>query len=101
MNAVIRALAAKAVKPDPTLIPWRAVWVMAEVFTFGRREKGYQTLPWEIENGPAIYRRALLRHAIAWASGEELDEDGRRHLDAILANAAALVEMRERSSAGD
>lgn len=82
-------------KHRPSRLPWLAIQALSELTERGARKHG-EHLPWELENAAETYREALLRHALAWAGGEELDEEGTPHALAIAFNALALEEVKRR-----
>jgi Domain of unknown function (DUF5664) len=67
-------------KPDWSLFPWLGARAIQRVIDFGAAKYtpgGWQSVP----NGVPRYRAALLRHVIAYASGEANDpESGHSHL---------------------
>ncbi len=72
------------------LIPPEAVLALGRVLTFGAAK--YNSHNWR---GGIKYSRvsaALLRHLMAWESGEDLDpESGFSHIDHVICNAAFLA----------
>lgn len=78
-----------------SLIPYEAVFGLAEVMTFGANKytpNGWKTVP----DAERRYKDALLRHFYAHESGEELDqESGLSHLKHALTNIAFLVYLEE------
>lgn len=79
-------------KPDPSVLPWETLWEIIRVFEVGARKysvHGWKTVP----NAQAVYKRALYRHVIRYASGEKSDEEGLPHLACIAANAMILLAI--------
>lgn len=80
------------------LIPVSAFTGLAEVLTMGAKKYGansWQNLP-DFNNR---YYGALLRHLIAWRSGELIDqESGLSHLKHALANIAFLIDQSDKNS---
>jgi len=76
------------------LVPVKPLWLLAEVY--GRGAAKYA--PRNGEKGidySALYG-AMLRHALAFWSGESIDpEDGQHHLASVAWMAFALMEMEE------
>ena len=62
------------------LVPWEAMYFVAEALTQGAREHddyGWKTLPF----GRRRYFSAAMRHMLAWKAGRELDaQSGMPHL---------------------
>lgn len=85
----------KLSKHRPSRLPWRAIQALSELTEKGAQKHGPH-LPWELEGAHEVYREALLRHVLAWAGGEELDEEGTPHTLAIAFNALALEEVKRR-----
>lgn len=80
------------------LIPPSTFTALAEVLTMGANKYGansWQNLP-DFNNR---YYGALLRHLIAWRSGELLDkESGLSHLKHALANIVFLIDQSDKNS---
>lgn len=74
------------------LIPISTFTALAEVLTYGASKYGENT--WQaLPNFENRYYGALLRHLIAWRSGELIDqESGLSHLKHALANIVFLLE---------
>lgn len=73
----------------------RALIRVSEHGTEGNKK--YTSGGWlKVPEANTRYRDAMMRHQLAEASGEELDEDGYDHLTAIAWNALAILELRER-----
>ena len=71
-------------KPRWDLVPFDALEGMVNVLTFGANK-------YEPDNWKKVemwrYRGALMRHWVAWLSGEDLDpETGLHHLDHMMCN---------------
>lgn len=67
-------------KPTPRLLPPHALLAIAKVLEFGARK--YSPDNWKhVENAGSRYMDAMLRHILAYMSGEENDpETGESHL---------------------
>lgn len=74
----------------------RAMQALIEVATFGAKKysrSGFLSVP----DAHKRYMDALMRHLLAYGSGEEMDpESGMPHMWHALWNAAALVELKRR-----
>jgi len=84
-----KGLKADSGKNRMDLIPWPAVWAMANVRQFGAEK--YR--PWDWDKGIEYSRlaAAALRHITAWLSGEDLDpESGQSHIAHALTGLAFL-----------
>lgn len=83
-------------KPRYDLLPATAIDELAKVLTMGAEK--YAAHNWRhVEDGKQRYLAAALRHAFAIVGGEELDkESGLPHAAHLMANAAFLVELREK-----
>lgn len=72
------------------LVPWEALWALAELYGKGMEKYG----PNQWRDHPMNYSRnysAMQRHAWKWWGGEEYDPvDGQHHLIAVAWNAFAL-----------
>ena len=77
------------------LVPPSLILGVGEVLTYGAKK--YEAENWRlVENGVQRYRGALLRHLMAYESGEWLDEEsGLPHLWHVGANVAFLIELEE------
>jgi hypothetical protein len=88
-------------KPQLGLIPRNAMIDLAAALEVGRRKYGAHA--WR--KNPMEWSRvidAMLRHAFAFAEGEDLDpQDGQPHLGAIMACAAFLSEYSRTNPEGD
>jgi hypothetical protein len=81
------------------LIPPEALTALAEVLTPGAVRYGERNWERGIPDGRIV--AALMRHLVAWQSGESLDPDsGLSHLKHVLCNAAFLVTFEARRTAG-
>lgn len=82
-------------KPRTDLLPAKQLLEVAAVFGFGAKkykEKGYMV----DSVTPARIYAALLRHALAYGSGEQLDkESGYRHLAHVVCCALMLMEKED------
>ncbi len=69
-----------AEKPRMDLLPFDALWKVAEVLTYGARK--YTPDNWRrVPDARARYLAAALRHLASWSQGERLDpESGLPHL---------------------
>jgi len=67
-----------------TLVPWRALFEVVEVLEFGARK--YSPNNWrKVPGGRERYLNALMRHAVAYCSGEKVDaETGKSHLAHLM-----------------
>lgn len=73
------------------LMPWRELGQVVDVLAFGLKK--YAEDNWKIvPNAEKRYKDALLRHVIAWSSGETNDTDSRlHHLAHACCNALFLL----------
>lgn len=82
------------------LVPPEAVWAMAEVLTFGAAKYGERN--WELGMAWSRPYAALLRHLLAWWSGEDRDpESGMPHLWHVMCCAAFLTAYEGRGAGTD
>ena len=74
-----------------SLLPWGPLRHVVEVMEFGAKKYGADS--WK--HVPAHrYREALLRHAVALASGEEIDgESGKHHAAHVVCNALFMLHF--------
>lgn len=87
-------------KPRTDLLPPDALIGAAKAFAYGAKKYA----AWNYLNGLAWTRvyGALLRHAFAWALGEETDEESKLpHLDHMAACALMLSAMVKRKKGTD
>ena len=85
----------KASKLRMDLVPTSAITGIAKCLTFGL-QKGYEEESWR-QYPISTYKAALLRHLIAYLDGIKIDEEsGNKHLEAVLCNAAFLLELDKR-----
>jgi len=70
------------------LLPYDTLMKVSEHYGYGATK--YEDRNWERGYDYSLSYSALQRHAAAWWQGEELDEDGRPHLDAMVFHALAL-----------
>lgn len=76
-------------KDRMSLLPWKALRLIARVLTFGAKKYGANN--WQEIEGER-YEDALLRHYEAWRAGEWLDEEsGQPHLAHLGCNALFLL----------
>ena len=69
---------------------------------YGKGAKKYADRNWERGYDWSLSFAALMRHAWAWWSGEDVDpETGSSHLTAVAWHAFALREFEARHAAGD
>lgn len=81
-------------KPRPSLMPMGPLLEVAALYTMGATK--YRDHNWEYGMKWSRIFDALMRHAMKWWGGEELDqEDGQSHLAAVVWNALALMEYRK------
>ena len=80
-------------KLRPDYIPPYALTQLAEVLTFGAKK--YEAHSWRtVPNAKERYFAALMRHMLAYHSGEQDDEEtGLPHMAHIMCNAAFLTEL--------
>jgi len=75
-------------KLDYTLVPWKQFEECVQVLMFGAQK--YSRENWK-KLDRETYEKALMRHAIAYASGETSDpETGMNHMSHIMCNALFL-----------
>jgi hypothetical protein len=88
-------------KPRLDLLPWGAVVACADVLTFGARKYGEDN--WHrVPDGKRRYLAASLRHVIAYARGEWLDEEsGLPHLAHALTSLMFLFELAVKDVGSD
>lgn len=83
---------ADAGKPDWTLFPFECALPILEVLEYGVRKYGTREGWKTVLNGERRYLRALARHTIALARGQEIDpESGLSHLGHIGCNVLFLA----------
>lgn len=76
-------------KPPLHLIPWDALEEASKAYALGLKKYGPRN--WEAGLAYSRLYRALISHALAWfQKGEEFDNEGNSHLNAIVFNALAL-----------
>jgi hypothetical protein len=76
------------------LIPPVSLWALAE--QFGRGAAKYGDRNWELGYAWSLNYGALLRHLMAFWSGENIDaETGAHHLDAVMWHATVLRNFVE------
>lgn len=76
------------------LIPAKPLWLLSEVY--GRGARKYADRNWERGIQYSKLYGALLRHALKFWGGEDIDpEDGQHHLASVAWHALALLEMQE------
>lgn len=73
------------------LLPIEQVEKLVEVITFGASKYGPNN--WKaLDNGADRYYAAMMRHIVAWRSGEEIDpETGMSHLAHAMTNIVFLM----------
>lgn len=82
---------AKNVKPERyELIPWDAMNAVARVYAKGAIK--YDDHNWRKGIPFGDHYAALMRHAVAFWEGEELDEDGEPHMAHVVFHALALIK---------
>lgn len=82
------------------LVPPSAIEAMAEVLQYGATK--YSERNWEKGNYLSVPYASLMRHLLAFWSGEETDpESGLPHLNHVLMNAAMLVEYSKKQEFDD
>jgi len=68
-------------KLEWTLVPWKSLKEIVEVLMYGNKKYPDPTNANWKKVEPERYRKALLRHVIAWMDGEKNDEEtGKSHL---------------------
>lgn len=83
-----------------SLIPWDAIWKVAEHFGIGARK--YEDRNWERGYPWSWSYDALLRHLASDMDGEERDpETGSLHITAVAWHALILIAFRLRGSGTD
>lgn len=82
-------------KIDWSLLPWDGLEPVVRVLEFGAEK--YARDNWrKVPNSTARYRKALLRHVIAWCAGQENDpETGESHLAHAVCCGIFLLGKRE------
>lgn len=76
------------------LVPVKPLWLLAEVY--GRGAAKYAPRNWERGIDYSALYGAMMRHALAFWSGESIDpEDGQHHLASVAWMAFALMELEE------
>lgn len=75
-------------KARTDLLPADVLLSLAKQYTHGAGKYGDRN--WESGLAYSRVYAALLRHLLAWWSGEDKDQEGFHHLDAVLFNAVAL-----------
>lgn len=79
---------------DFSLLPWMAIWSLAE--HFGRGARKYSARNWEKGYEWSKNFSALMRHLAAWWEGEDIDEEtGSHHLDAVMWHAVVLRQFTQ------
>lgn len=89
-------------KPPFHLLPWDALEEVTRAYALGRDKYGARN--WESGLEYSRLYRALIGHAVAWfQKGEEYDEEGNSHLNAMVFNALALrtLTLRNRADLDD
>lgn len=82
------------------LIPWDAIWGLAEHFGIGARK--YEDRNWERGYAYGLSFAALHRHLASWWMGEDDDpESGDSHLLAVSWHALALWWMQKHGKGTD
>lgn len=82
------------------LLPVDALWALAE--HYGRGAKKYADRNWERGYPYSWSYDALQRHANAWWSGEDIDEEtGSSHMTAVAWHAFCLFVFRKRGLGTD
>lgn len=67
-------------KPDPTLMPPLAEWLLIEVLHFGATKPGYGPENWrKVENAKQRYLAAAMRHINKYRRGQQTDEESGLH----------------------
>jgi hypothetical protein len=75
-------------------IPPVALVFMGEVMERGRNK--YGKFNWRAGGANSdVYHDAIARHLIAWADGEDIDEDGLPHLAHVMACCAIIMDAGE------
>jgi hypothetical protein len=99
-NESTSALRYDSAKPRFDLIPPDALEDLAKLYEFGARK--YSERNWEKGMDWGKCLAALMRHAWAWASGQDLDpESGLHHMTHAAWNALALVSYSKRQIGKD
>jgi len=75
---------------------------LAACLKMGESKDGRTRLSWQQYNDPQGLTNALLRHLMAWQSGEEVDpESGLNHLQHVVTNAVILCETNPSNGLGE
>jgi hypothetical protein len=83
-----------------SLVPWDAVWKVAEHFGVGARK--YEDRNWERGYAWHLSYDALMRHLTAWWHGEDRDlETGSLHITAVAWHALVLLAFHLRGAGTD
>lgn len=82
-------------KMDWSLLPWDGLESVVRVLEYGAQK--YSRDNWrKVPDSTTRYRKALLRHVIAWCSGIEVDEEtGESHLAHAVCCAIFILGKRE------
>jgi hypothetical protein len=80
----------KTLKPDFTILPYKALAKLAKQFTKGAEK--YKRFNYLNCEDPQTYKESLIRHTLQYID-QQKDED---HLMAVAANAIILLELQER-----
>jgi len=91
VNATGGAKGAKPARFD--LVPPQVEWELAEHFAKGAAKYGDRN--WELGVDWSLNYAAMRRHLNAWWAGEDLDEEGNKHLLAVMWHCAALLTFAE------
>ena len=87
-------------KPPIELVSPEAIYSMARALDYGAKK--YAKRNWERGMDWSIPYACLMRHLMAWFSGEDRDaESGLNHLDHVLANAMMLAHYNKYYLKGD
>lgn len=81
------------------LLPADVLMLIAE--HYGKGAEKYADRNWEKGYAWSLNYGALLRHLLLWWQGEELDEDGSRHIVAVAWHAMALIAFETRGIGTD
>ena len=79
-------------KTDYSLIPPEVIEALADQLTYGAKK--YSADNWKTGSATRYYS-ALMRHLFEWRKGNNTDEEGRSHLQAVLCNASFLYYLEE------
>lgn len=87
-------------KPQMSLVPPKALLEVGKAMTFGAKKYSKHSYMQGMEHGRLL--DAIMRHLLAYTSGEDLDqESGLSHITHIAGGAMILEEYRQRGIGTD